>query len=518
MLFFSRGGGAQAVLRAGWDGQPTIAAVRRTPLAACCALLAALSCTASPARAEPVLVLDGHGRATLRDDPFLPPAADPVPSARGAARRARAAAKRHPTVRETLAALLGSGALDQTAHDRYLASYDAAQRTLRRLHGRRFTELKAVLATLDDLSVRRRLDPGRLPLLFRTLDVNRRWWTTGPLLGYGRRVELSGSDIVWQAYPGQGLQIQWLGTFGRANGLFTGKEPKYDARLGRLLDEARALATPRAGGIAWEYAFRFDGGRPPWVSALAQGTALSAYARAAVRLGRPELFQVARDALGIFRTPPPEGVAVATPAGTHYLIYSFWPALRVLNGFVQSLNGLHDFAALANDPEGRTLFAAGEAELRTEIPRYDTGAWSMYSNLRESDLGYHLLLRDFLRGLCERLRDDGGTPDPALYCTTAERFTAYVRQAPRLVLQRAPRPRVRRRAAVRFTLSKVSVVTLTVTRRGAVVFRRSVRLGRGRHTIAWGPPRAPGPVGVTLVARDLAGNVGRARGALRVAR
>jgi hypothetical protein len=423
-----------------------------------------------------------------------------------------AAAKGHPTVREALAQLLASAQIDQATHDRDVASYDAAQTTLKRLSGRRFRELKSVIATLDLLSEQRRLIASRLPLLFRTLDVNRRWWRSGALLGYGQRVYLDGSDIVWQSYPGSGLQIQWLGTFGRADGLFIGDLPKYDVRLGNVLDEARALATTRAGGIAWESPFRFDRAAPLWVSALSAGTALQAYSEAAIRLKRPEYFQVARDALGVFRTPPPEGI----DAGGNYVIYSTWPQLRVLNAFVQALNGLHDFARLANDPDGKALFAAGEARLRAELPSYDTGAWSMYSKTRESDLGYHVLVRGFLQGLCDRLQASGYA-DPALYCATARNFTRYLREPPRIVFQASPRPRVKHRATVAFTLSKTAAVTLTVRRRGAVVAAVGVHLGRGAHHIAWTPRRA-GPVSVTVRAVDPAGNAGVARGAQTVRR
>ena len=87
-----------------------------------------------------------------------------------------ARAKGHPTVREALAQLQTAGQIDQPTHDRYVASYDAAQQTLKRLRGRRFNELKSVLATLDRLSEQHLLIASRLPLLFRTLDVNRRWW------------------------------------------------------------------------------------------------------------------------------------------------------------------------------------------------------------------------------------------------------------------------------------------------------------------------------------------------------
>ena len=120
---------------------------------------------------------------------------------------------------------------------------------------------------------------------------------------------------------------------------------------------------------------------------------------------------------------------VDTPVGAHYLQYSFAPGLRIINGFVQALNGLYDFAAFANDAEGRALFAAGEragarraADLRhRRLVALPPG--------RRVDLGYHVLVRDFLRELCQRV------PDPAVYCTEADRFTAYLRQPPVLALK-----------------------------------------------------------------------------------
>ena len=138
--------------------------------------------------------------------------------------------------------------------------------------------------------------------------------------------------------------MQWLGTFGKANAAYAAKD---NDRLARLLGEALELGARRAGGLAFEYTFQFDGGRPPWVSSLAQGTGIQALSRAASRLGDPAYADAARSALGVFRTPPPEGVRVGTAAGAHYLQYSFAPRLRIVNGFVQSLNGLHDLAVSA---------------------------------------------------------------------------------------------------------------------------------------------------------------------------
>ena len=417
---------------------------------------------------------------------------------------------REHTVPAQLAALTAAGLLAPATAQRELGRFAAAQRTLAHLGGRRRRELGAVLATLRAVTRGGGLSSGRVPLAFETLERNRQWWSTGALLPRGARVGFPRSELVWQSYPGQGIQVQWLATWGKANGLFTGRT--YDARLRALIDEALAYAAPRAGGEAFESWFTFDGGKPPWVSALSAGTALSALSRAALRLHDPALFARARAVLALFTAPPPVGVRLATAAGAHYLQYSFAPGLRVVNGFVQSLNGLHDFGALANDPLGRELFAAGDAELQRELPLADTGAWSRYALGRaESELGYHRLLRDVLRGLCARTGE-------ALACTTAQRFTADLTRPPVVAFEPAAHPaREGGTARVAFTLDKVSEVSLVATRKGRVVAAETARFARGRHAFAVGPLRAAGPVGLRVRAVDLAGNAGASRGVLRVA-
>jgi hypothetical protein len=433
---------------------------------------------------------------------------------------AAAPASPKPTVAAELARLEASGEIDEGRAAGYRAAYDDARKTLKKLTGFRRAQLAAVVSHVDAAAAGGLFSPSRLPALFLTLQRNRAWWAASPLPAPGQRTTFSGSQIVWQFYPGQGWQIQWLGTFGKANALWMVRTRDDDLR--RILDEALSLATQRAGGIAFEYQFTFDGGRPPWVSGLAQGTALSALARAAVRLKDPKYFDAARTALGIFKTPPPAGVRVDTAAGAHYLQYSYARKLHIVNGFTQALNGLRDFSVLANDPEGRALFAAGEAELRAELPEFDTGAWSLYARPGvESDLGYHKLLRDFLRGLCDRLtedraRDAPGTPDPALYCDTAQRFTADLTTKPKVaVVAPAKALRAKRAASVAFTLDKVSVVTITMVRRGTVVLSRSARLGRGRHRVSIRPAKA-GALLVRVRAVDLAGNADAASGEIPV--
>ena len=526
---------------------------RTTPSGLALALLLALV-LAPTAAASPLIQLRNDGSTVVREDRFLPPA-DELPATSSAPVRAtsvRAAAAK-PTVRGELLRMLTAGEIDQATHDADRAIYVNALALRSKLEGARRVALGAVLRNLENIARSGGLTPTRLPALFATVARNRQWWSNGPLLRNGARVGFEGSRLVWQHYAGEGLQIQWLGTFGKANGLWQGG---YDASLRALLDETLPLAAQRAGGIAWEYLFGFDGGAPPWVSGLAQGTAVQALARAAVRFADPRYGEAARAALGIFREPPPSGVRIATPAGAHYLIYSFAPNLRVLNAFTQALNGLHDFAALAGDAEGHALFAAGEAQLRGELAQYDTGAWTRYSLAREADLHYHKVARDFLANLCARLTEDaaaaqapptpaspaGGTPvalpgtlpvpvptggaapvvapaaaiDPTPYCGAAQRWTQYLSLPPvvKLVSRRA---RGGKPATLRLTLTKPSYVTLRLRRGGRTVIVLGGRLGSGVRTLRWPrPPRAAGTYKVLLHARDLAGNSGAGEAPLRL--
>ena len=315
---------------------------------------------------------------------------------------APAGAKGGPTVTAALASLRRSGAITQAAYAQYSNVYTAAVGSLNKLSGTRYAELKSVVANTQQMAAAGELTPSRLPVVMLTLEKNKQWWTTEPLIASRERVSFPPSKIVWEYYAGQGVQIQWLGTFGEANGYYlAGRE---NENLKQLLSEVIPLATDRAGGIAWEYMFHFDGGAPPWTSGLSQGTALQVLARAWSRFKEQTYLTAAQQALGIFETPPPQGVQVKTPAGTEYAEYTYAPSDFILNGFIQADVGLYEYTSITKDPLGLKLFEEGDAQARAETPKYDTGAWSMYDQYGESDLNYHELLTEFLQHLCERTR------------------------------------------------------------------------------------------------------------------
>jgi hypothetical protein len=96
----------------------------------------------------------------------------------------------------TLAKLWRARAVSTPAYRGYRSSLAAAMSALRRLRGLRAVELRAVLANLHQIAADGPLSASRAPALFLTLESNRRWWTSGPLLNPAQRVEFAGSELV----------------------------------------------------------------------------------------------------------------------------------------------------------------------------------------------------------------------------------------------------------------------------------------------------------------------------------
>jgi hypothetical protein len=482
----------------------------------CAAVLLPLAAGAPAAQAgthHRIAILSPDGQVRRH---ALPPAARaelPAPPG-GAHARPHAGVAARRTVASVLRGMRSRGEISPEDYAARRAAYGDARAAVRELSGTPRRELAAVIATLDGIAARGKLTPSRVAPLWLTLERNREWWTTAPWVpAPGERVGFSDNDLVWQYYAGRGLQIQWLGTFGQLNWLAQSAKPANVARAGEMIDEILPLASSRAGGLAWEYEFPFGGGAAPWTSSLSQGTGLQALARAAQATGRTaEVAHATRKGLAIFRRRTPEGVRVKVPGGVHYAQYSFAPGLRILNGFVQSLVGLHDYAEITGNSRARKLYETGVREAEREVPTYDTGAWSLYSrgtSTHESDLGYHTLLRDFLVSLCAR------EPLP-VFCDTAQRFTDDLAKAPVVSVpaQRLPRGRY---GYVRVRLDKLSALTLTVQRGDRVVLSRTVgTLAYGTHRLGWSVPRRTGRYRVTVTARDLAGNAGGGTGTVRV--
>jgi hypothetical protein len=286
-------------------------------------------------------------------------------------------------------------------------------------------ELIAVLNITRGMAARGVLSADVMPMAFLTLQRNADWWAThGPPTSGGSpgekgavgrrckplrfpkkkrkaraaRLTFPGSNVVFQWYPGMGLQVQVNGTFAAINTLFAQNTDESKAQAREALDEMLTIAQRRGGAISWDYLFPFSGAQPPWTSGLSQATAIRAYLKA-------NRYSTARQIAAIFGVRAPLGVRVPLGAdGNWYALYSFAPGARVLNAHLNAVIALHDLARVTKDPKIAALEDEGLRAARRHIKRFDIrGVWSRYEEGGPpADLNYHVLNSDLAGALCRR--------------------------------------------------------------------------------------------------------------------
>jgi D-glucuronyl C5-epimerase C-terminus len=180
-------------------------------------------------------------------------------------------------------------------------------------------------------------------------------------------------------------------SFGRAyNPTTTAQYGLASWTLGRLYNDRRRIRTAlrmadwlvqtqqRSTG-KWLYRFELEapgaGFLPsPWASALAQGQALSLLRRAYQRTRDSRYLRAARRGVRPFRVHVGSGGLMRRLRGGPF--YEEYPIVEaphlVLNGFMQSLLGLHDLADVSHVAGRR--FRAGMRSLPQVLPLYDLGA------------------------------------------------------------------------------------------------------------------------------------------------
>lgn len=157
--------------------------------------------------------------------------------------------------------------------------------------------------------------------------------------------------------------------------------------LDRLV-EAQTDAGPRTG--FWELRFqnpKYPSLRNPWVSALAQGNAISALLRGWQLFGDDGYRRAAEAGNRALHgqgagSPPP---CLESDTALWYEEYPHGRPLHVLNGHVYALLGVLDHARDSGDPESERRWRAAAATTLGALPGYDTGYWSRY-DLRSGEL------------------------------------------------------------------------------------------------------------------------------------
>jgi heparosan-N-sulfate-glucuronate 5-epimerase len=150
-----------------------------------------------------------------------------------------------------------------------------------------------------------------------------------------------------------------------------------------------------AGGWPMPFSVSDYDARAPWLSALIQGNAISAFTRA-YRLTHEEVYlQAARRAVRTFELDIRDG-GVSTCIGTHGVFFeevAVYPAAHILNGYILALLGLYDYVALTDDAIIVALIERSHIALHNMLDEFDTGYWTRY------DLLYKALASRFYHNL-----------------------------------------------------------------------------------------------------------------------
>jgi heparosan-N-sulfate-glucuronate 5-epimerase len=156
---------------------------------------------------------------------------------------------------------------------------------------------------------------------------------------------------------------------------------------------------------AWYYAFPYRDEdvvlEPPWVSANAQGMAISLLARMYAVTGWPRYLKAAKRGLLPFtRRYYEHGVRQLWNGHPWYEEYPGWNAQHVLNGFEFAVIGLYDLRL--RSPLARRLFDAGVRSLLWGIGKFDApGVGSFYAANHRGLVGdgyltWHIVLTRYL--------------------------------------------------------------------------------------------------------------------------
>lgn len=230
---------------------------------------------------------------------------------------------------------------------------------------------------------------------------------TGDYLGYGKstceenaRNKFDGSGVLQRVvgdtqYYHPVLTAQCgLKSYGQ---FLSGKDGQYQSLIANA-DNLISLQDS-SGALRYPFSFRYyltgQTLSPGWVSGMAQGQALSLYARAYFATKDIKYIGAGRKALEFMQVPTDRGGVMTSlkdfseqhSGEIFFEEYVSQPANYTLNGYIFALLGLYDWSQIdsgidANQATAKDLFDRGMHSLRILLPSYDLGKISAY------DLGY----------------------------------------------------------------------------------------------------------------------------------
>jgi heparosan-N-sulfate-glucuronate 5-epimerase len=177
--------------------------------------------------------------------------------------------------------------------------------------------------------------------------------------------------------------------------------------------------------VVWPFSFslRTPPVPAPWISGMAQGKALSVFARSFQRTGSSRTADVAQRAARSFLYTVREGGVITRPSiGTCFIEeVAYSPAIHILNGCLCALVGLFEHLRVFPDSQFQSVFEACVEGVEDLLPAFDTGYWSRYS----LGVRWHLATVHYHTIHVRQLRYLGNLLDCRAFSSYADRWEEY---------------------------------------------------------------------------------------------
>lgn len=163
------------------------------------------------------------------------------------------------------------------------------------------------------------------------------------------------------------------------------------------------------GRINYLFYVRSKDIKAPWVSAMAQGQAISVFVRMAQETGDDSWLEAARLAMTPMLSPIDDGGTLYLDGDDVWLEeYPESPPSHVFNGHVFASFGLNDLARATDDQDIREFWEASTETLAANLEAFENDGWLRY-DLKETDIAprqYHRIQRDQVHMLAALTGDE----------------------------------------------------------------------------------------------------------------
>lgn len=140
----------------------------------------------------------------------------------------------------------------------------------------------------------------------------------------------------------------------------------------------------RGNIMVWSYPFPqpIFGSSAGWISGIAQSPIAGIMQRAFVMTGDSKFHVAAEAAMRAYQTDIRNGGVVTKDGAVTWVEEVADPAgrsFKILNGHITALGGILDFYHVTREEEWKTVFDRGVAAVKRDLPKYDAGFTSWYS-------------------------------------------------------------------------------------------------------------------------------------------